>query len=298
MLNNRKEPEALVQQGAEKGRDRVCGEGTRWNNFTDIRFEKFSFVLVRPKAAGNIGAAARALKNMGFSDLRLVEPHGFAWPAAAAMAAHAEDVLRGASVHPDLSQALSGQTLTVGTTCRRGAYRNRARELRDWAGSLATAAVSNRIAVIFGPEDNGLSNQELMLCDQLITIPAAAGYTSLNLAQAVMLVAYELMMALRGLSAGIAPGEESARLARIARAPVGAVQAMLERLERALAEIGFLPAENPERIMFAIREILGRSGLTQRETDILNGIASQIRWFAEDGYHTLALKRRSGRKIR
>ncbi len=264
----------------------------------DNRFGKFSFVLVRPKAAGNIGAAARALKNMGFGDLRLVAPQSFVPPAAAAMAVHAEDVLHSTSVYSGLAQALSEHTLTAGTTCRRRAYRDHAGELRQCAMMLAKAAATNRVAVIFGPEDDGLSNQELKLCQHLIVIPASASYSSLNLAQAVMLVAYELMMALRDIGDGAADDVESAGSARMAHAPVGEVQAMLERLERALIEVGFLPAESPDRIMFAIRGILSRSGLSQRETDILSGIASQIRWFADEGHQTLAAKRRAGRKIR
>jgi tRNA/rRNA methyltransferase len=262
------------------------------------RLDRFSFVLVRPKVAENVGAAARALKNMGFSDLRLVAPQSYSRSAAATLAVHAGDVLRGASVYPDLAQALKERTLTVGTTCRRGAFREHAQELRQSAMALAEAVRGNQIAVIFGPEDDGLSNQELKVCQQLIVIPTSAAYQSLNLAQAVMLVAYELTMALRNVDGSVGDEAAAELAALLTRAPVAEVEAMLRRLEQALTDIGFLPSDSPDRIMFVIRNILGRTGLTRRETDILNGIASQIRWFADEGHQTLAAKRRDGRKFR
>lgn len=258
--------------------------------------ERFAVVLFKPAAAGNIGAAARALKNMGMVDLRLVAPQSFDPKAAAAMAVHARDLLEGATTFPTLAQALADRTLTVGATCRPGAYRSAARPLREAATNLAGSASCERVAIIFGPEDTGLTNRELKACQQLITIPASAGYCSLNLAQAVMLVAYELMMAAAGAaqSGAAAPATRPAP----ARAPAGAVDAMLERMARALIAIGFLPADNPDHIMLALRAVLGRSGLSPRELAVLSGIASQIRWFAEGGHRSIAAKRQAGRKLR
>ncbi|HLW70336.1 MAG TPA: RNA methyltransferase, partial [Candidatus Binataceae bacterium] len=155
----------------------------------------FTFVLFRPQSAGNIGAAARALKNMGFDDLRLVAPGTMNQREAVAMAVHADDVLAGATTWPDLASALADCSVTVGTTSRRGGYRSTAQPLRAAALELAALSRSNKIAVIFGREDRGLTNRELKLCNRLITIPTAPEYPSLNLAQAVVVVAYELMMA-------------------------------------------------------------------------------------------------------
>jgi tRNA/rRNA methyltransferase len=253
--------------------------------------DRFSFVLVRPKSPGNIGSAARALANMGFDDLRLVAPE--ASPAARealAMAVHGREVLERARVFASLSQALEGCTLSVGTTCRQGLYRASVRPLRQSAGELLALSATNRIALVFGPEDTGLTNREIKLCQQLVTIQTGPDYPSLNLSQAVLLVAYELMMAM-GESA-IAPS------AALELAPVADVDAMLERMKDALLAIGFLPENNPEHIMFALRAIFGRSGLTAREVDILSGIASQARWAAEGGDETLLSKRRSGRKLK
>lgn len=252
--------------------------------------KNFVFVLMRPKSAGNIGAAARAIKNMGFSELRLVAPAAAPKArTASAMAVHASDVLESARTYAALGDAVSDCTLTVGTTCREGLYRSSVVPLREGAGELVRMAEANRIAIIFGPEDTGLTNRELKLCQRLITIPASPEYPSLNLAQAVLVVAYEIRMA-RGAASRASAAPELA--------PAVEVDAMLERMREALLAIGFLPEDNPEHIMFALRGVFGRSGLHRRELDIFNGIARHTRWAAEGGHHTLLAKRRAGRKLR
>ncbi len=254
--------------------------------------DKFAFVLVRPKSAGNIGSAARALANMGFAELRVVAPA--ASPAAQealAMAVHGREVLERARVFPSLSEALEDCTLSVGTTCRSGLYRSSVRPLRESIAELLALSASNRIAFVFGPEDTGLTNREIKFCQHLVTIQTGPNYPSLNLSQAVLVVAYELMMmAMRESTISPTAAPELA--------PVADVDAMLERMKDALLAIGFLPENNPEHIMFALRGIFGRSGLSRREVDILSGIASQTRWAAEGGYRTLRSKRRSGRKLK
>jgi tRNA/rRNA methyltransferase len=252
--------------------------------------DNFAFVLVRPLQAGNIGAAARALKNMGLRDLRVVAPRAMVrGRPSASMAVHADDVLRDARCCDSIAEALDGCTLAVGTTCRPGLYRSGAIDARDAAVQLVGEAAANRVAIIFGPEDTGLENRELKLCQRLITISTAPEYPSLNLAQAVMVVAYELMMA-----------ADAARDIPRAEPYVAAtaVDAMMDRMSDALVAIGFLPAENPEHIMFALRAVLGRAGLRAREFDIFNGIARQIQWFAQGGFETAAAKYRQGRKLR
>ena len=246
-------------------------------------------VLVETSHPGNIGAAARALKNMGFDDLRLVGRGPLNDREAVKMAVHADDLLASATVYPDLAAALADCSLAVGTTSRRGGYRSRATPLRPAAAELDALAASNKIAIVFGREDRGLTNRELKLCHRLITIPTAPEYPSLNLAQAVMVVAYELMMA---ASAAVEYGRAPEFVAASVSDP------MLERLAEALVAIGFIPDDNPEHIMLAIREIFGRSGLTAREVEILNGMARQMRWVADGGHRTLAEKRRAGRKLR
>lgn len=251
--------------------------------------DRFAFVLFSPKSSGNVGAAARALKNMGLGDLRLVAPRDYDPRAAYAMAVHAGDVLERASTFPDLAAALADRTLAVGTTCRVGPYRGEARALRDAAPALIGESAANRIAMVFGPEDFGLTNLEIAQCHRLITIPTAPDYPSLNLAQAVVVVAYELMLAAGAAWTPVATGEF---------ASAGDVEAMHRRLAEALIAIGFLPAENPDHLMLTLRAMLGRGGVRPRELDILNGIARQVRWVAGDGAATLARKRALGRKLR
>jgi tRNA/rRNA methyltransferase len=254
-------------------------------------YDQFTFVLVRPKSAGNIGSSARALKNMGFSDLRLVAPAVSSKSNAAhSMAVHANDVLAHAKVFRTLGDAVEDCQLTVGTTCRGGLYRESVRPLRESAAELAIESSSNRVAMIFGPEDTGLTNRELKFCQRLITIPTSAEYASINLAQAVILCAYELRMTLSS------EPRESTETRQFAGA--GDVDAAMERTKEALLAIGFLPQENPEHIMFALRGIFGRSGLTPRELDIINGIATQMKWVAEGGADTLRAKRATGKKLR
>ena len=251
--------------------------------------DNFAFVLVSPKSSGNVGAAARALKNMGFGDLRMVAPRDYDPRAAAAMAVHADDVLERARIYPDLMAALHDRTLSIGTTCRTGPYRSETLVLRAAVSELIVEGAANRIAMVFGPEDFGLSNLEIAQCQRLITIPTAPDYPSLNLAQAVMVVAYELMLA---AGAGRAPIEVEEFASAVA------VEEMHRRLADALVEIGFLPGDNPDHLMLTVRAMLGRSGVRPRELDILNGLARQIRWVAGDGAATLAAKRASGRKLR
>jgi tRNA/rRNA methyltransferase len=251
--------------------------------------DNFAFVLVSPKASGNVGATARALKNMGFADLRLIAPREYDPSAAAAMAVHAADVLERARIYPDLMTALDDRSLTVGTTCRGGPYRSETRTLREVAPELIAESDRNRMAIIFGPEDFGLSNLEIAQCQRLITIPTAPEYPSLNLAQAVMVVAYELMLA---------AGAERAPIASEEYAPAAAVEEMHRRMADALIAIGFLPEDNPDHLMLTLRAMFGRSGVRPRELDILNGIARQVRWVAGGGAATLAVKRASGRKFR
>jgi tRNA/rRNA methyltransferase len=254
-------------------------------------WDQFAFVLVRTKSAGNIGSAARALKNMGFDDLRLVAPEASPKDNVAhAMAVHANDVLAHAKIFPTLDDALRDCNLTVGTTCRGGPYRESTRPLRESARELAEASVANRIAMIFGPEDTGLTNQELKFCQKLITIPTSAEYASINLAQSVILCAYELRMALEGEPSTAAEPRQLAAASE--------VNAAMDRIKEALLAIGFLPEENPEHIMFTLRGIFGRTGLAPRELEILNGIAKHTKWAAEGGHETLAAKRAAGKKLR
>ena len=161
-----------------------------------------------------------------------------------------------------------------------GLYRAAAEPPRAVAPRLVAAAAANRVALVFGPEDHGLSNDDLKTCHQLITIPTAADYASLNLAQAVMVCCYELCTA-----AQRDQPDEPLVLATAER-----VEQTFQRLQSAFLKIGFLHADNPDHIMFALRRMLGRAELEERDVRILLALARQIEWYGGVGWQVMAQK--------
>jgi len=233
-------------------------------------------VLVRPRGAANVGAVARAMKNMGVLELVVVRPALMRAFWSQAMAVHANDVLQQLKRFDTLAPAVADCGLVVGTTCRGGLYRAAAEPVRAAAARIALTATTNRVALVFGPEDRGLSNEDLQHCHQLVTIPADPAYPSLNLAQAVMICCYELFLA-AGPAAEEEPLPAGAVLATAER-----VRLMFERLRAAFLEIGFLHRDNPDHIMYAFRRFLGRAQLEERDVSILLGLARQIEWFGHN----------------
>ena len=231
-------------------------------------------VLVQPRYSGNIGAVARAMRNMGIHDLALVNPAPVRREQADMMAVHARDVLDAMSTHASLRSAVGDCGLVVGTTCRSGLYRDNAVSPRMLGSRIASTAASNRVALVFGSEESGLTNDDLRICHQLITIPTDSSYTSLNIAQAVLLCCYEVFLA----------DQENPPLPELSLAVAERQELMYEKLKRALLQVGFLHRDNPEHIMFALRRIMGRAGLEERDVRILLGMARQIEWFANDGW--------------
>lgn len=250
--------------------------------------ENIRIVLVEPKGSGNIGSVARAMKNMGVSDLAIVgraRTNSF-W--ARAMAVHAADVLKRARRSGELREALGDCLLVVGTTCRGGLYRGHSRTPGEMAPDIVSAAQSGKIALVFGPEDHGLSNRDLRYCQRLITIPAHPGYPSLNVAQAVMVCLYEVFLA----ALANPPKEE------ITRTPSESVERLFDRMRRSLLKVGFLDPQNPEHILLALRRIMGRAGLEDKDVRILTGLFRQIEWYGEEGWKVAQEKEKKGLKIR
>jgi tRNA/rRNA methyltransferase len=231
------------------------------------------FVLVEPRSAGNIGAAARALKNLGFSSLALVRPQcDPADPEARKMAVDARDLLESASLHEELDGAIGGAGIVVGTSRRTGKHRRPHWRFDELSGELASSTAAGGIAILFGREDHGLSDLELDSCTHLAHLPAAAEYPSFNLSQAVLLCAYELRMA--GME--VAPEQTLAP-------PAGhdEREAMYRHMEGALRTIGFLTTDSGEVVMRHFRRLLGRARMTPEEVKMLRGVARQIMWAAE-----------------
>lgn len=252
-----------------------------------MKLENLRVVLVRPKSSGNVGAVARAMGNMGVSDLALVAPRRFRRFPANAMAVHAKAILDSMRFEISLEAAVADCGWVLGTTCRPGSYRRRAMTPREAAREILAVAARNRVALLFGPEDTGLSNEDLKLCHDLVTIPTHGAYTSLNLAQAALLCLYEVFLAKHPAQPETAPLATSGR-----------IELVHARLRDALLRIGFLHGGNPDHIMYSIRRIFGRARLEERDVAIWLGIARQIEWFAEGGHEIAAEKRRRGMKLK
>lgn len=234
--------------------------------------DRVRFVLVEPQAGGNVGSAARALKNLGFSRLVLVRPRcDPSGPEAMRMAVRAADLLQRASVHDDLDDALAGATTVVGTTRRKGKYRKPHYRLDTFAEQLARFAMRGELAVVFGREEHGLADAELDRCTHLTHLPACDDYPSFNLAQSVLLVAYEIRRAAIDLPPEAQPEPTAEH---------GERESMFRHLQRALLAIGFLQPNTAETMMRRVRRLLGRAAMTSEEVKIFRGIARQSLWIA------------------
>lgn len=234
-----------------------------------VRLARVAIVLYRPRLPENIGAAARAACNMGLSRLVVVQPEDLdqerlsrmATPAAATVLAQME-------IHDDLAQALGPFQYIVGTTARLGgAVRQELLSPREAAARLVDLSRHNDIALLFGPENWGLTNRELRLCHALVTIPTAA-CSSLNLAQAVMVMAYEVF------TAGRAGRRFQPRLANSKE-----LESMYAMLQEILVKINFISHQNPEYWMYNVRRFFSRHGLRAREAQVIKGICRQIDWY-------------------
>ena len=228
--------------------------------------DRIEVVLVRPEHPGNVAAACRALANMGLSRLTLVAPApGYRDRGARALAYGAWHVRDAATEVADLPAALGNCGCAVGTSGKHDGWTPR--ELAERAPALQRRGP---LAVVFGPERSGLTGDELALCDHQVRIPSNEAQPSLNLAQAVLLVAYELALA------GHAP--------RGAPAPAAAghaeVEEALAEVREGLLGIGYLDAANPGRILAELRRLLRRAAPTPREVVLLRVIARQLRWAA------------------
>jgi len=218
---------------------------------------------------GNIGSAARAMKTMGLERLCLVAPERFPATEATVMAAGADDVLDAAQVYPDVRSAVADCGLVVGTTTRSRHLPWRTVEPRQAAHEIAAAAQASEVAVLFGAERTGLTNDELELCQVLVTIPTGAAYASLNVAMAVQVVAYEILLALRDEDA-------SGRATGIPLASARDMEQFYAHLERVLAEVEFRDRTGEGYLMARIRRLFNRVVPDQNEINILRGFLTAV----------------------
>jgi tRNA (cytidine32/uridine32-2'-O)-methyltransferase len=238
-----------------------------------MNFDHIRIVLVNTNTPGNIGGVARAMKNMGLSRLYLVDPREYPHPEAEWRAASAVDVLNGAVVTGSLAEAIADCQFVVGTSARGRRIPWPLLDARQCAARIGEASVREQVAVLFGREDRGLTNEELQLCNLHLNIPTAQEYSSLNLAMAVQVVCYELRM-LASEDQGTLPAREDAEW----DAPFTTREDMerfYTHLEQTLIDIEFLNPAAPRQLMARLRRLYSRVRLDEMELNILRGILTE-----------------------
>ena len=228
-------------------------------------------VLVKTYHPGNIGAAARAMKNMGLSRLYLVEPNDFPSFEASQRASSASDILENAVVVDNLQAALEGCTLTVGTTARLRAVKWPQVDSRECGELLVNESQSHEVALVFGRERTGLHNEELELCQYLVNIPTGEEYTSLSVAQAVQVLCYEILMASR---VGEVAPEVVIKDEKDKEATFDQMEGMYDHFFHTMDKLAYFGDRNPEHVMRKLRCLFSRSRPTFREVQILRGLLS------------------------
>ena len=239
-----------------------------------VNLDNISIVLMQPRYSENIGAAARAMRNMGIHQLVIVDPQNFDVYNALKLATHvAADIVEKSSVCEHLRDALAPFNYVVGATARLGKQRTLFHTPSNLAQKLIPISIENRIAILFGPEDKGLSNQDLRYCQALVNIPTSE-FSSLNLAQAVMIMCYEIFIA------GLEANEQfTPRLASRHE-----LDGMYDQLKDILVRISYINAENPDYWMNNFRRFFTRLRLRAKEVNIIRGLCRQVDWYGKKRY--------------
>lgn len=230
--------------------------------------------MVRPRYPENIGAASRAMRNMGLTELIVVSPENYDIEKIRKLATHAaSEVVEKIEIYDDLKTALSPFNYVIGTTARLGGERLTVSSPSEMAAELVRISRKNRVAVLFGPEDRGLLNKDIRLCHELVNIPAS-DFPSLNVSQAVLIVCYEIFLA--GL-------EEKVKFApRLASRHE--LDGMYDSIRDLLVRINYINPENPDYWMNKLRRFFTRMELRAGEVSIIRGICRQIDWYAKKFY--------------
>ncbi len=239
-----------------------------------VNLKNISIILNRPRYPENIGAAARAMRNMGFERLIVVDPQNYDMSRVLKMATHAAvEVVEQIQVYEDLQTALEPLSYIIGTTARLGGQRQLVGSAARLAQKLAPISKENQVALLFGPEDRGLTNEDIRLCHELVNIPTAE-FSSLNLAQAVMVVCYELRRYNQ-------PGGKTF-VPRLANRHE--LDGMYAQLKDILVRISYIQPDNPDYFMNNLRHFGTRLKLRAKEVSIIRGICRQIDWYGKKCY--------------
>jgi tRNA/rRNA methyltransferase len=237
-------------------------------NLRSEALSRIRIVLCATSHPGNIGASARAMRTMGLSQLTLVAPQRYPDPEADALASGADAILQAARIVATLDDALAGAALAIGFSARRREFAGGALPVRAAVHEALTYATRGEVALVFGSEMSGLSNAELARCQLVATIPSDPAFSSLNLAAAVQVAAYELRVAAEGGEVWRAPAFEPATQDEIAR--------LFEHGERTLVALDFLRPAHPKRLLPRLRRLFARARLEKEEVNILRGILARI----------------------
>ena len=233
--------------------------------------KNISIVLYKPKYAGNVGSVVRAAKNMGIDNIIVVGAADMDTQELKKRSTHlAVDVVDKIQYFDNIDAALGEFNYIVGTTSRLGKARGPFVSPRVIAEQMVNISRKNKVALLFGPEDTGLSNDELRYCHAVTTIPTARDLKSINLSHAVIIICYEMF------AASIKANEENIPKFALLKEMEG----MYGQIKTLLADIGFLNPENPDYWMMHLRRLFNRAGLLSREVKIIRGICRQLEWYA------------------
>ncbi|MGB9500063.1 MAG: RNA methyltransferase [Dissulfuribacterales bacterium] len=239
-----------------------------------INLENINIILHRPRFPENIGAAARALHNMGLEKLLVVDPENYNIEKIMRLATHeSAEIVNRIKIYDDLESAVSSMNYVVGTTARLGGERQSIQKPADLAQRLTSISANNQVAIVFGPEDRGLTNEEIRFCHVLINIPTAK-FSSINLAQSVMIICYEIFKANKKTKSSFSP-----RLASRHE-----LEGMYDQLKDILVRIDYILDENPDYWMNKLRHFFSRLPLRAREVSVIRGICRQVNWYGKKCY--------------
>ena len=230
-----------------------------------VSLSRLRIVLCRPSHPGNIGAAARAMKAMGLADLRLVAPERYPAPEAQWMATNAGDVLENARLHGSLGEAIADCTAAFALSARPREWSTQVLDAR--AAAARAVELGGKLAFVFGNESAGLTNDEMLACQYLVHIPANPEFTSLNLAQAVQIVAYEVFMA---------SGHVSLEEKKEKPATVADLEGLYAHLEQAATESKFFDPASGSKLPTRLRRLFSRIGMEREEVNILRGLLNAL----------------------
>jgi tRNA (cytidine32/uridine32-2'-O)-methyltransferase len=235
--------------------------------------DKIRIVLVNPSHPGNIGAAARAMKNMGLRSLYLVDPQKFPHPEAIYRASRADGIVKNAVVVQTLDEAIKNCVYVFGASTRDRVMSSPVLNVREMSEKIINECADDEVAIVFGRERTGLNDAEIRRCQYQVKIPAVEDYSSLNLAAAVQVVTYELRMAMLTQDVVLAKDNKGES---VDLATAGELEGLYQHLEEVMAEIGFLNTNKPRMMMSRFRKIFNHAELDKEDVNLLRGMLKRI----------------------